>query len=966
MKTAWFTPVKARRLPLIPVVFVAATAAITPPSARAALVTWNGGAGATWSTAGTGWMGTPTNPWSGSNNVAVFNTASTPSVISTGVTANGITFVSGVSSINGTGTINLGGTTPTITIDNAASGSTIATKLSNASNVNFATDTSATLNLTSAIGSTGSVTIGSGVTLKMGLTNVFGASAKAVVVNGTLDINGYSTSVTGLSGAGTLANSGANQSVRLAGAGSSSFSGTINNGASITWDAGNVFDFSGTNNDTSSQWVFRDSGIFRISSTTAWKTTSSGKSENSTSNQGFTFELATGDQAFNTTNLQLNNTGVNNFVRFAAIGGDRTVTWTTGTSVTAPLTTLVWGTGSQKIGDVLGLGDANSTGKLIFASGINLSGTNRTVDVINGQAAIGGEISGVISNSTGSAGVIKTGAGTLILSGNNSYNGVTTVSAGVLSINTVAVSTAAQSLGAGSTVNLGVAGTSSGMLLYTGATGTLDKNINALGVGGDTIQNSGGGLLTLSGTLTKANTVLTLSGGTFNVTGKITGGSTSTFNSDLNIDGATVTLSGANNDYTGPTSIYGAGKLINGINNAMPTGTVLTVGTSTDGAVANTYDLNGFNQSIAALMSASNAGSTNTNTVTNSAVSGTSTLTLTGVNSDSTAANGDFGGTIQDGANAATAITVTGGKQTLSGANTYTGKTTVSGGELNVNGSLGARSAVSVIGATLGGSGYVNGSVAVTSGTVNGTGLSMGATTFDGVSTLAGTTSASSIKASTGTLTLSGTTTSGISVIGGATFTNNGKVIGDVSVGGILNGNGAIKGALTITNTGDLAPGNSAGTQTVEGNFTVQGGAQVSMQIYGKTAGAYDQVIVTGADSVVTLNSGSILNLDLETTLALGDTIMLIDNQSTTNIVDNFTSVIIGTHTYDVSTNNIFTDLSTGLEYKLSYTAAADGDGFTNDLTLTVIPEPSTWAMLVGGFGMLIGLQKLRRNQVGI
>ena len=57
---------------------------------------------------------------------------------------------------------------------------------------------------------------------------------------------------------------------------------------------------------------------------------------------------------------------------------------------------------------------------------------------------------------------------------------------GTLSFNSVAAAASAQALGANNTVNLGVAGTSSGILKYTGVAGTLDKNITALGNGSDT------------------------------------------------------------------------------------------------------------------------------------------------------------------------------------------------------------------------------------------------------------------------------------------------------------------------------------------------------------------------------------------------------------------------------------------------------------------------------------------------
>ncbi len=104
-------------------------------------------------------------------------------------------------------------------------------------------------------------------------------------------------------------------------------------------------------------------------------------------------------------------------------------------------------------------------------------------------------------------------------------------------------------------MNLGVAATSSGVLNYTGGGGTLDKNINAVGNGTDTVRNSGSGALTLSGTLTKNGTNLTLNAATagINVTGNIVGAAA---NSDLIVTGNnTTSISSTANTYNGRTTV---------------------------------------------------------------------------------------------------------------------------------------------------------------------------------------------------------------------------------------------------------------------------------------------------------------------------------------------------------------------------------------------------------------------------
>ncbi|MEO6742544.1 MAG: autotransporter-associated beta strand repeat-containing protein, partial [Chthoniobacteraceae bacterium] len=166
-----------------------------------------------------------------------------------------------------------------------------------------------------------------------------------------------------------------------------------------------------------------------------------------------------------------------------------------------------------------------------------------------------------LSEFNGGANLVKTTAGTLTLTGSNSYTGATNINAGTVNIDTLAPLGAAQSLGKNiglNAVTLGT-GTSSGKLNYTGLAGTLDKNITALGNGTDTVQNSGTGLLTLSGTLTKNGTTLTLNGGAngIAVTGQIVGAAA---NSDLTVTNGTTTLSN-DNTYKGATTVTSTGTL---------------------------------------------------------------------------------------------------------------------------------------------------------------------------------------------------------------------------------------------------------------------------------------------------------------------------------------------------------------------------------------------------------------------
>lgn len=177
-------------------------------------------------------------------------------------------------------------------------------------------------------------------------------------------------------------------------------------------------------------------------------------------------------------------------------------------------------------------------------------------------------------------------------------------------------------------------------------------------------------------------------------------------------------------------------------------------------------DLAGFNQSVAVL-TLGGSTATSGSTVTNS--SGTSTLTVSGGVTYS-ATNNPLGATIStsrldlngatqtftvgDSSNAANDLSVSSniqngalikagaGTLALSGANTYSGATTISAGKLTVSGSLGGTTAVNINAGTLllGTSNVINDAATVTlaGGTFNTAGFSetVGALTLTATSTI--------------------------------------------------------------------------------------------------------------------------------------------------------------------------------------------------------------------------------------
>ena len=361
-------------------------------------------------------------------------------------------------------------------------------------------------------------------------------------------------------------------------------------------------------------------------------------------------------------------------------------------------------------------------GSLTLAGGVDASGATGNRNLLLGGAGTG-LVSGLITD-TGSnvVSVVKDGESTWALTHENTFTGVVTVSEGTLQFNSAAATGLAQALGLGTgVVTIGTA-TTVGTLEYTGLVdGVLGRGVTVGGVAGGVVKNSGPAKLTLAGTVTKNGRPLTLAAGVIEVTGQITGATLS----DLIVDGATVTLTNATNNYNGTTHVRGNGTLKNGASEVLTNTTVLQLGEAA-GNTGGTYDLNGFNETIAGLTGAGSGEKV----VTNRGATD-STLTVTGTST--------FDGVIQDGPTAKLALVKnTGGIFTLTGGSTYTGATLVSAGALQV-GSGGAGTTQSdAISHGASGSGITT---VTGSGVLSGSGLVRGDLTLSGGSIRAGDTS---------------------------------------------------------------------------------------------------------------------------------------------------------------------------------------------------------------------------------
>lgn len=264
----------------------------------------------------------------------------------------------------------------------------------------------------------------------------------------------------------------------------------------------------------------------------------------------------------------------------------------------------------------------------------------------------GYNFSGVIS---GTGNVTKySGAGTQVFSGLNTYTGITTVSAGALSVNTIGNGGVASALGAASTAAANLV-LSNGTLIYTGATSSTDRAF--------TLSAGTAGTFDIS----TAGTTLTFSGASAATTGALT-----------KIGTGTLELTGANL-YTGSTTLNAGTLSVSSLGNG---GTASGIGAATN--AASKLVLGG-----GTLMYTGASASTDRNFTLTAATTNTfnifdaaATLTWSGA---STATTG--------------ALTKAGaGTLTLSGTNLYTGATTIAAGTLvsGASGVIADSSAVSL------------------------------------------------------------------------------------------------------------------------------------------------------------------------------------------------------------------------------------------------------------------------------
>ena len=346
-----------------------------------------------------------------------------------------------------------------------------------------------------------------------------------------------------------------------------------------------------------------------------------------------------------------------------------------------------------------------SSSNAVINGSLSLGGVPRTFYVSFGSAPVDLVINATISDGGASAGFASTGPGFLALSGTNTYTGLTKLQGGYTFLN------ANFALGASGS---GTNGTIVGANAYLQASGRIITN-EFLTLSNNAFFQSGSdgawsGPITLEG-----NAVQNIFAGGYTNSGPISGSGTLT-----KIGSGTLIFSGASaNTYTN-TTFVNAGTLM--LAKSAFDGAIagpLVIGDGSGGANADVVRLNSVSQ-IANLsrvtINSSGLLDLNNSLERIGSLTGQGNITLglatLLVGDDGTTAT--FDGVIS-GLGPFTKVGP--GPQSLNGANTYKGVTTVSAGTLLVNGAQ-PQSPVSVTGGVLGGGGVV-GNITGTSGTIS-------------------------------------------------------------------------------------------------------------------------------------------------------------------------------------------------------------------------------------------------------
>lgn len=455
--------------------------------------------------------------------------------------------------------------------------------------------------------------------------------------------------------------------------------------------------------------------------------------------------------------------------------------------------------------------------------------------------------------------------------------------------------------------------------------GTIISHGDLIGVS----PGSFGAMLVESGGSWTANNFLTV--GTSGTGSAIVQGGGQVITPILNI--------GINAGSTGTMLVTGAGSTVRG---AGPSIGSLTVGSAGTGSM--TFEQGGRFEGLFINVGRANGavGTLNVDgTGSNVALSGDTTFMTVGREGGSQGtANITNGAQVTITSTTAAAIGFQAGRET--GSN---GVINVSGGaSINVTGPQArvhiGRGGTGVLNLTDGGKTTLTGTgTAGAALNIGNNAVTGGASTGNGTVNVIGAGSVLKVQSSTGQATVNVGFNGNTGLLN---VTNGGRVEAQevrITATGSLMGNGTINALVTV-NGGSIAPGNSPGTLTIDGDLVFNSGTLFT-EIAGLNAGQFDVLDVNGTAS-----------------FAAGTFAF--------SFIDGFLPASNSQWTFLTAANGIsgWENLSltvTGLDSSYSYFLSSDGSNLAFNVAIAPVPEPETYALMVAGLGFL-GFTARRRK----
>lgn len=576
-------------------------------------------------------------------------------------------------------------------------------------------------------------------------------------------------------------------------------------------------------------------------------------------------------------------------------------------SSTGTTNRLSFGSGTLALADNLTIsnsgGSTNATGAITFGGGFSGTG-NLTISNI--------------SNTIGSGQIVFGGAGT--------FTGTTTITKGVVTTGG-SFGTGGAGGGGGSQNNVTLGSTGAGTLLVTGTASTFANNVTA-GTGGALLLGSNDNSsvanknTTFSGTLTLNNNIT--------LTSAKMGANVVLYNNVISGTGG-VTVSGTATEFTGANTFTGNTKVSSGATLILGPSS----GTNTLALQNSTLDTSGggtvaFGTSTASVTTATFAGLTGGNNLALTNASSAAVALTVGNTTTNQSYSGSLtggGSLIKSGTNA----------QTLAGSNSYAGGTSVTGGKLIVDNSSG--SGTGSDGVTVGSSGVLAGSGRIAPTThINGTGVTLN---------------------------------SGASLVSGDVQSTS-----TVTGTGMTLDNSAGLSSILAVHSASLTFALGAGSGGSPYGFATPNTHSTFLSILGNTTG---EISFTGANTVTIQDLTTSGSIPGTLSLRTGTPYQLIsttagDNSDFSGLVTSLdgslSNLTLGGNGYVIGVGTTLSYLPIALQQigldGAPLTGAAvylNAQLYLYNGTLEVVPEPGTWALMVGSLLLLVVIQRSRRQR---